>query len=165
MNPIDEPTSYANSSSDHTECLVAIAKINGELRDFISEEVQSAQADMMTAIGKRDRAIRTLTELRQALKKLESQIEEQAKPRGNQAVNSDHPRAKRTREFRKVHGSALRNGIYRIFNAARDDDAACFLELQDDNSIKVVALDESSSAQMVSPHLMFPPHSDISFTR
>jgi hypothetical protein len=196
------PTSNANRSSDQAsrvECLEAIEKLNGELRELISEEVQSARADVMTAIELRDQAVRALTEeqenvksrmvqweeekrqlekdlesvrtaaaaeaekaevkaskqdavlleFRQALKVLETRIEEQTKLKGKQAVNSDQ--SKRTREFHKVHGSALRDSIYRIFNAARDDDVACFLELQDDNSVKVVALDESSAAQMVSP--------------
>jgi len=48
-----------------------------------------------------------------------------------------------------VSQGAVREGLYRIVSAVRSNDSVGFLELQRDNTIRVVPLNEASYAQKV----------------
>ena len=59
----------------------------------------------------------------------------------------------RARKPPVASGPIVNNGIYRISNVSRRDDTTGFLEMQDNNSVAVVALDEASEGQKVSSPL------------
>jgi hypothetical protein len=65
-----------------------------------------------------------------------------------QHLQNPQPNPARVRKTPITHG-VVREGIYRIASAIRRNDAVGFLELQEDDTIKAVALNEASDGQKV----------------